>query len=102
MTNNITQLREIKAGAPEGATHIDAEMDYWICDGVHCTLIGGISFSQSQQITMRSLSDINTIIEQAEEIARLREVLEVALDFGNEPLGGGLKNEIKEALNNDN
>lgn len=74
MTPTLEQIKEILAGAPDGATHVDIEGDYWVmqetqtqlwCDNFEwcCT---------EPQESTHNLSDLRTILDQAEEIEQLQ------------------------------
>ena len=76
---NIEELKAIVAGKPEGATHVSDNgvyyfmnysiaMNYWV-RGEEWVESGGV-----HHLT-RSLSDIEKLIAQADEIAELREMI---------------------------
>ena len=76
--NKLTELKQIIADAPEGATHICSSDLYWNKDNYGSWLCYVAQFKQwdsRPDITdykgYRSIADIRTIIEQAEEIKRL-------------------------------
>ena len=78
--NNIEKLKQIILDAPEGATHVDNLPSYYKMDshglswgiwkGAWCVCVGCNTMRMPP--SMRSLSDIKTIVEQAEEIERLK------------------------------
>ena len=77
LTNEeITELKRIVEGAPDGATHIDDENGYWALSDRQDTSFrswienkGWRTMTHSSGFIFRLLSDLNTIIAQHEEIA---------------------------------
>ena len=72
--------QEILDGAPEGATHIDHVFDYWtlsedknLKSQVWLPLKTKTISSSSNRVCFRSLSDIQTIVDQQKQIDHLFE-----------------------------
>ena len=71
---NIEELKVIVAGKPEGATHFDTcTATYWhnSSGGYYLICEDGTTTCNAVIGKSRSLSDIETIIKQADEIAEL-------------------------------
>lgn len=66
---DINELQRILDGAPDGATHVDAEDYYWLCDGIKAEFYNDnkksfvLAAHSTDQEQLRSLSDIRTIVE---------------------------------------
>ena len=87
--NKIQQYKEILGKAPEGATHIDLE-DYYIKfsnGNYYCTQVFGVwrVMDKAELTTGRALSDLQTIVEQAETIERLKSAIKQSVHERNEP-----------------
>ena len=77
--NNLPELKQIIADAPEGANEIDDTGRYWIYkgDGDYLLWEGKEWIENWSPFHTRSLADIHTIIEQAERIAELEQIINV-------------------------
>jgi len=72
---NIEKIKQVLKGAPEGATHIDLDGDYWDelypCDKEQKYDLQNAGWIDHHGF--RSLDDLRTILSQHEEIERLRD-----------------------------
>lgn len=105
--NNIQELKQIIENAPEGATHVDSYGDYWNVKGKFnyvnwdkdCETWGD---SDVLEDALSSLSDLRTIVDQAEEIEQLKSrvaelennIYTYAVDHGDETPSVGLYTEV--------
>lgn len=85
--------QDILGNAPEGATHVDDEGDYWLMHPENSTetFMDGDWLYCNPQEPLRSLSDIQTIIDLRAENAQLEKerftLLSCLLGISNECIG---------------
>lgn len=87
MILTIEQIKEILAGAPDGATHVeiieDEPNEYWLLDSETClwhwhknpkdpSRTWRIGISELTVENIQSIENLRTILAQHEEIERLR------------------------------
>jgi hypothetical protein len=98
--------KDILVNAPEGATHVDNEGDYWLMqpDNSVETFMDGEWLYCNPQEPLRSLADIKRIVELEKENTKLKKIVDnhsggfVACMTGNQFTANNLKQQAK-ALN---